>query len=836
MELFGAIVDGQYTHLRFCADMMFSGHTYATTIFSLGLYDLVRNQTARWTPCRRSFVRFVVGAVLLAVVLSEMYMMLVQRFHYTMDVVVALVFTLLMYSNPAIAVVADFWASEFDGSRRILPSSSSTRRTANEWGSDVRHDRGAVLVPPCCVPFCCISGRYSLYDRPDLQELFSSELRQVEQDCEEQVDSIQRRLREQEEVSRTYNIECNDVKTKLEVTRRQMKQVEQAHGRMLEVDRQAKQTIALRGEEIRDLHVAIEHERSERHKADVRVKVSDCHVETLELEIRKRDEALAEAEAALLEAKTAAEKAAKAFADATKEREENEAKIRALALAAQPAVNEKSSADEHEAVKIGADQEREKLATDVTDTPQTAIAETEQLSPVNIVGNNSTEAVARQLPSGPRVCILGGTEFKDGASAAIVQELGRAFTARLAGRVVVLTGGMPGVQQTFATTLGSSFPALVHLLPEGKASGFDVGEDIVAGATLPERMVIFGELGDIYIAVEGGPGVASEAAAAFTRGALVLPLMSTGGASSGMFNFPAGALQRPPVATVEQWSSLREKAAPEVVAAAVVGIIQRHLEATKLEVRGDVAQDHVKAVRAAATKSLPRQMTPSPRRANAPPRQPPRARSVPARAKSVSASRSASASSMVTPIRASAAGEAAVVNLFEAAPTAMEASRVAAAATESMPNVPATPSREGSSATNVLVDMATGIVPVIAGTPKGESALSVDPFVDGTSTEQTSTVQATLVSATPPASVDSLVTPIGALPAADEAGVVNPFEATPTAVAASPVGASVMEPMPNVLPTASQEDSAATRVLVDVTTEVDGKVQAKSFDHADVFS
>eukprot|EP00927_Polykrikos_kofoidii_P015732 TRINITY_DN17027_c0_g4_i1.p1 TRINITY_DN17027_c0_g4~~TRINITY_DN17027_c0_g4_i1.p1 ORF type:complete len:772 (-),score=137.59 TRINITY_DN17027_c0_g4_i1:56-2311(-) len=201
-----------------------------------------------------------------------------------------------------------------------------------------------------------------------------------------------------------------------------------------------------------------------------------------------------------------------------------------------------------------------------------------------------SEAVAQLLPLGPRVCILGGTAFKNLASETIVKALGQAFAERLAGRVVVLTGGMPGVQQTFAVALGDAFPALVHLLPEGNASGFGVGMDVAAGATLPERMAIFGQLGDVYIVVEGGPGAASEAAAAFTRGALVLPLMTTGGASSGMFNFPADALQRPACATDKQWSCLRDPVAPEVIAAVVVEIIESHVGTKQFEPVGSVGE------------------------------------------------------------------------------------------------------------------------------------------------------------------------------------------------------------------------------------------------------
>eukprot|EP00927_Polykrikos_kofoidii_P068072 TRINITY_DN63465_c0_g1_i1.p1 TRINITY_DN63465_c0_g1~~TRINITY_DN63465_c0_g1_i1.p1 ORF type:complete len:495 (-),score=106.94 TRINITY_DN63465_c0_g1_i1:82-1566(-) len=189
------------------------------------------------------------------------------------------------------------------------------------------------------------------------------------------------------------------------------------------------------------------------------------------------------------------------------------------------------------------------------------------------------EAIVALLPPQPRVCILGGTAFQNPNSEALVKAMGKAFVAHLAGSVVVVTGGMPGVQKTFATSLGANFPGLVHLLPAGQSSGFGVGKDMVGGTNLEERIAIFGQLGHIYISVEGGPGVAKEAAAAFKRNAVVLPMISTGGASSGLFGFPEDALKMPAFATMEQWSCLRETVPPEKAADAVVELIRCYLPA-----------------------------------------------------------------------------------------------------------------------------------------------------------------------------------------------------------------------------------------------------------------
>lgn len=168
-----------------------------------------------------------------------------------------------------------------------------------------------------------------------------------------------------------------------------------------------------------------------------------------------------------------------------------------------------------------------------------------------------------------RVCILGGKKFNDEATKTLVQALARDFDY-LKEQVVILTGGMPGVQETFAQSCPCES---IHLLPQGEASNFGVGQDYPAFLDLDERIEVFGAVGQIYIAVEGGPGVAKEANAAFARGAIVIPLISTGGASGGMFDFPAGALEQPDYASPEQWDLLSVKGRPDETARAVVEMI-----------------------------------------------------------------------------------------------------------------------------------------------------------------------------------------------------------------------------------------------------------------------
>jgi len=76
---------------------------------------------------------------------------------------------------------------------------------------------------------------------------------------------------------------------------------------------------------------------------------------------------------------------------------------------------------------------------------------------------------------------------------------------------------------------------------------------------MAQRQEVMGLMGDLYITVEGGQGVAKEALSAAERGVPVLPLMRTGGASSGMFDFPRAALERPSCASERQWELLRNE-------------------------------------------------------------------------------------------------------------------------------------------------------------------------------------------------------------------------------------------------------------------------------------
>lgn len=196
----------------------------------------------------------------------------------------------------------------------------------------------------------------------------------------------------------------------------------------------------------------------------------------------------------------------------------------------------------------------------------------------------ATDAVSRlrrELPPGPVICVLGSTTFTNPSTEAIVVSCAGALQ-HLRHRVTFMTGGMNGVQKAFSQNcVGGN---LFELLPIGSYGEIAHAHDLHAGTTLEQRQEVLALLGDIYLTLEGGPGVAREARIAHAHGALVIPVMSSGGASSGMFDFPKESFNKPSWARTRHWEMLHKKDADAAeVAEAVAQLAQSYLD--KLEMR-----------------------------------------------------------------------------------------------------------------------------------------------------------------------------------------------------------------------------------------------------------
>jgi len=161
------------------------------------------------------------------------------------------------------------------------------------------------------------------------------------------------------------------------------------------------------------------------------------------------------------------------------------------------------------------------------------------------------------------VCVLGG-KIPSSLDEILVAELARKLGARCDDNIAFVTNGLPGVQTVFAQNLGAGSSRLWHLAHTGSLNDPPkVGEVLPAGHTFEQQKTIFASLGEVYITVAGGKGVADEARVAYARSALIVPLVRTGGASAGEFNFPKEALVRPLWASEDDWKFLVDRS-PDV--------------------------------------------------------------------------------------------------------------------------------------------------------------------------------------------------------------------------------------------------------------------------------
>jgi len=242
--------------LRYCSDMMYSGHTFVVTLFALGCYEVLRininihhvarerenmpkgpalpdeslatankecqtepiNANTKMDSCltllsttvancwsklksktgchevpRACRLGWHIAALALLSLIAmgeqavEMYCVLRSRFHYTSDVLMALVMVFLMYTNVAISVFAKQW--EILGPLSMVPRSLHTKIVPKlpkgllplevEAKDELQENyvyvsRGDAYVPWCCIPFCFGGGgRMHIYSDAGVHQLYT---------------------------------------------------------------------------------------------------------------------------------------------------------------------------------------------------------------------------------------------------------------------------------------------------------------------------------------------------------------------------------------------------------------------------------------------------------------------------------------------------------------------------------------------------------------------------------------------------------------------------------------------------------------------------------------
>jgi hypothetical protein len=203
------------------------------------------------------------------------------------------------------------------------------------------------------------------------------------------------------------------------------------------------------------------------------------------------------------------------------------------------------------------------------------------------VGPGSYDRETRRLdalmPDGPRVAVLGSTDFWHADSERTCAEIGR-LLAGIPG-LVLITGGVEGIGEA----IGRSFfqmrratgqqPHVYHVLPEGEEA-WDYGETLFAGSDMTERREILGRLSGLYLMLEGGPRAGHEAAVASATGAVVIPVGRSGGYAATLYS----QVSRPLVIDAGTWALLgRNESSPEETAEAVLRAVRSCLDATTFQ-------------------------------------------------------------------------------------------------------------------------------------------------------------------------------------------------------------------------------------------------------------
>merc|ERR1719210_3286528 len=93
--------------VRYCADMMISGHTYFAALFSLSAYKQI------YYSGSGKMVARLVGFTCLCCISTELILVAAARFHYTVDMLAALVLVVLLFDSTYVEQLAADWSEGF---------------------------------------------------------------------------------------------------------------------------------------------------------------------------------------------------------------------------------------------------------------------------------------------------------------------------------------------------------------------------------------------------------------------------------------------------------------------------------------------------------------------------------------------------------------------------------------------------------------------------------------------------------------------------------------------------------------------------------------------------
>jgi len=139
-------VDGK--RIRYCADMMLSGHTYFAALFSLAAYKLTG---AIDMPAN---VQRLVGVVCCICVVVEVVMVAAARFHYTVDMITSVFLVCLLWDSLYIEQTASDWSEGYSwrDPEKFTPRTLSCCRRRQPRASRKASVSGKEVSDPALLP------------------------------------------------------------------------------------------------------------------------------------------------------------------------------------------------------------------------------------------------------------------------------------------------------------------------------------------------------------------------------------------------------------------------------------------------------------------------------------------------------------------------------------------------------------------------------------------------------------------------------------------------------------------------------------------------------------
>ena len=142
------------------------------------------------------------------------------------------------------------------------------------------------------------------------------------------------------------------------------------------------------------------------------------------------------------------------------------------------------------------------------------------------------------FPSGPRIVVIGSTDFYHADSERTCRAIGQLLAA--IPHLTLITGGVEGIGEAVGRSFfearcrTSCAPQVVHILPYGE-DVWDYGDTCFAGSDMSERREILGRVSRLYLVIEGGPGTHHEVQVASSMNATLIPVGRSGGAAAQVY-------------------------------------------------------------------------------------------------------------------------------------------------------------------------------------------------------------------------------------------------------------------------------------------------------------